>query len=426
MSFESLSALNKKILIVSNNPLSDMDSNGRTMKNFFSPADKENLAQIYLHGAVPDFSACSRFFRVSDGDVLRSFLQRKSAGREVLPSDEVRLNLEIVETKRRKKTPLKMLLRDFFWSQKAWRKKLKLWVDDVAPETVLLQAGDSPFMYRLATEIAKEKGIPLVIYNSEDYYFQTRNYTRARGFSSLLYPVFHKKLKEAVKSALAYAACSIYISEDLKATYDAEFAKPSEYIYTATEMRPCESSSEGNVFSYLGNFGYNRHEVLVKIANALAKINPSYKLDVYGKIPSKAVEKAFSACSAISYHGLVDYATVCRVMQGSTLLFHAENFKKRFRRAVRHGFSTKIADSLASGSCFVIFAPPELSCTKYLAANECACVITDEADLEAKLCEVIENADLRRTLVARAKLVAAENHNAEKNRAKMARILQEI
>ena len=60
--------LKKRLLLLANNPLSDSNSNGRTLKNFFSPEDREFLAQIYLQG-TPDLSACSRFFRVSDGEV---------------------------------------------------------------------------------------------------------------------------------------------------------------------------------------------------------------------------------------------------------------------------------------------------------------------------------------------------------------------
>ena len=72
--------LRKKILILANNPLSDTNSNGRTLKSFFSPEDAGQLAQIFISGA-PDFSACSRFFRVTDGEVLRAFIKRTPAGR---------------------------------------------------------------------------------------------------------------------------------------------------------------------------------------------------------------------------------------------------------------------------------------------------------------------------------------------------------
>ncbi len=416
----------KRLLILANNPLSDTNSNGRTLKNFFDPSDAASLAQIFISGKDPDFSACARFFRVSDGEVLRAFLKRRSAGRVLTLEDAAPTVGAAPAGKGRRKTPLTLLLRDFLWSRKRWRRAAEAWIDDLAPEAVLLQAGDSPFMYRWALDISKKRGVPLVIYNSEDYYFKDYDFTRSRGLSHLVYPLFRRRLKRAVREAVAHAATSIYISEDLAATYEKEFDAPSEYIYTATALAPATDNTTEGVFSYLGNLGIDRHKSLIKIAEALSHIDPTYKLDVYGKLPDEKVAADLEACPAISYRGLVDYTTVCRVMRESTLLFHAESFEDFYRKDIRHGFSTKIADSLASGSCFVIFAPAELSCTKYLAENGCACVITEESDLEPKLREVIESAALRTSLIERAKQVAEKNHNAEKNRAKMARILNEI
>lgn len=413
----------KRLLILANNPLSDSNSNGRTLKNFFSPEDREHLAQIYIQG-TPDFEACSRFFRVSDGEVLRAFFRRRPAGGEVTEAPDVSTAPQAAKAPR--KTPFTLLLRNFFWSRRGWRRTVSAWIDEVAPEAVLLQAGDSPFLYRWAVAIAREREIPLVIYNSEDYYFKRYDYTRSRGLAKLFYPIFSRCLRRAVREAMDAAAVSVYISEDLKNTYDREFGKPGEYIYTATEVIPqCGGRPEG-VFSYLGNLGVGRHKSLVKIAEALAKIDPTYRLDVYGKLPNEEVGRSFDACFALRYRGLVDYSTVRRVMGESTLLFHAESFEEFYCRDIRHGFSTKIADSLASGTPFVIFAPSELSCTKYLEEKACACVIENEADLEAKLREVIESRELRESLVERALAVAKENHNAEKNREKMARILDEL
>ena len=418
--------LTKRVLILANNPLSDGNSNGRTLKNFFDKSDKEQLAQIYIQGGDPDFEACDRFFAVSDGAVLRAFLKRTTAGHEVFPCETSTSFSNSAKGRKIKKTPLSALLRDFFWNRKGWRRAVNEWIDRFSPEAVLLQAGDSPFMYRWAVRIAEERNVPLVIYNSEDYYFKKFDFMRSRGIARIFFPAFRRKLRRAVRNAVESAAVSIYITEDLKNTYDAEFAKPSEYIYTATEVKPNVDARTEGVFSYLGNLGINRHKSLIKIAEALARIDSEYKLDIYGKCPNDEVQASFDACEAIRYHGLVEYSTVRRVMAESTLLFHAESFEPFYRKDIRHGFSTKIADSLASGSPFVLFAPPELSCTKYLRANACAYVIDNEVELEPKLREIIENSELRMAVTVRAVAVAAENHNAEKNRVKMAKILNEL
>ena len=417
--------LNRRILIISNNALSDSNSNGRTLKNFFDGNDKENLAQFYIQPDAPDFEACGSFFCATDGQVLRSFLKRKKAGGvvEKKENEQDKIASAVTKSKKAKKTPFTMLLRSFLWNRRKWREDFYIWVESFKPEMVLLQAGDSPFLYDLAVEIAKKYNAPLVIYNSEDYYFKNYNYLKRGGF---FYPAFRTILKKATKKAVNYASLSIYISEDLKNTYDEEFGKNSDYIYTSTEVEPCVKDSDEPVFSYLGNLGLNRHLGLIKIAKELNQINSEYKLDVYGKLPNEEVKKAFDSCNAINYKGLVSYDEVKKVIKNSMLVFHTESFESFYAKDICHGFSTKIADSLASGTCFVLFAPEHISCAKYVKEKDCAVLITDESELKDKLSEVISSKDKRSYYIEKAIEVAKENHNARKNREKFTALLNNL
>lgn len=416
--------LKKRVLIISNNALNKANSNGRTLMNLFCSEDSESLAQFFLQGE-PDFEACKNYFSASDSAVLKAVLKRRSAGRAVEKSEpQSQAMPESGKVKKKMpKNPLTMLIRNFFWSRKCWRKNFYNWVDGFKPECVLFQAGDAPFLYNISLEIARKYGVPLVIYNSEDYYFKDYNYFRDSGITGAFYPTFRSILKKAVKKALDYAAISVYISEDLKDTYDKEFGKNSVAIYTATEVEPAFAENKKPVFSYLGNLGVNRHIGLVKIAKALNKINPDYKLDVYGKISDDNIKQAFDACDALNYCGLVGYERVKEVIAESLLVFHTESTDPFYCRDIRHGFSTKIADSLASGTCFVIFAPEMLSCTRYIRQNECGCVITDEAELEAALKEIIGNRELREHYISNALKIVEKNHNLIKNRALMAELI---
>ncbi len=419
--------LNKKVLILSNNALNKTNSNGRTLLNFFGDDNVEKLAQFYLQSDSPDFNVCKNYFFASDSTVLKAVLKGKSAGR-VVEETELKNNVTIQGNKSVKvaRNPLTMLIRNFFWSRKCWRKDFYAWVSAFKPECVLLQAGDAPFLYNLALEIAKEHKIPMVIYNSEDYYFKDYNYFRNSGITGVFYPLFRSILKTAVKKAVEYASVSIYISDDLKNTYDKEFNWKSVAIYTATEVEPSFVTDKKPIFSYLGNLGIDRHLGLIKIAEALYKIDSNYKLDVYGKLPNENVGKAFENCKALNYCGLVSYDKVKEIISESMLVFHTESTDAFYCKDIRHGFSTKIADSLASGTCFVIFAPEMLSCTKYVKENNCGCVITNEAELEEKLSEVIQNRDLRETYINNALEIVEKNHNFEKNKARFAEIINNL
>ena len=71
-------------------------------------------------------------------------------------------------------------------------------------------------------------------------------------------------------------------------------------------------------------------------------------------------------------------------------------------------------------------AAEHISCAKYLKENECAMVITNESELTEKLSDVINNKDLRDRYIEKAIKVAEINHNADKNKEKFARLINQI
>lgn len=226
-----------------------------------------------------------------------------------------------------------------------------------------------------------------------------------------------------------HAACSVYNCEELQKAYDEYFKLPSKTIYTATEIKSNvvnshEMRHENNfICSYLGNLGLGRPESLCKIANELHNISNDYYLDIYGKIPNQNVLELFKQCSGIRYKGFVSYDRVKLIMQKSDLLVHAENFDPFYIRDLKYAFSTKIADSLASGCCFLLFAPEEFACTKYLKKYDSAFVVTKEEELGSTLKKIVTDESLRMRYIENAKKLAKKNHNIEVNKNKFHEIL---
>lgn len=419
--------INKKILIVSNNALSETNNNGRTMMKLLSPEDKEKIAQFYIRATVPSFDICDKYFFVSDIDLIKSVIKRRSAGRVMTRDDFV------VSEERRTdpinripRTAWMMLARNFLWKRKIWRKKFEAWVEDFGPECVILQAGDSPFMYDISVGIAKKHQIPLVIFNTEDYFFKKHNYFKKKLKSDFFYNIYKCVLSRSVRKAMNVAEISIYLHEQLEALYQKEFGKKSTYIYTTTDVPYMGDEGDKPIFSYAGNFGYKRYEVLTKVAKALHKIDPTYYLDVYGDLRRLPEQEAIYGCPEIRFHGKISYEQVKKVMSESMLLFHVENGEEYFRKEVENGMSTKLADTLACGRCLVVVAPESVFCAKYIQKNKCGCVITDEEMLETSLREIINNKEKRAQYIEAGQKVVAQNHCADKNRAKMESIINEL
>ena len=208
----------KRILILSNECLSTVTANGRTLSNFLIGYPKECLAQFSVQSVEPDFERCDNYFCVTDGEALQAFTKGKRVGKRIV-SQKKEPKSEGTSTNY-SRTALTMYLRDVVWSSKRWQKGgFTEFVEKFAPEVLLLQTGDCAFMFRLASKLAKKYKIPLVIFNSEGYYFKKHDYFRAKGFAHLIYPIFRRRFVKAFRKAMKVASCAVYNCEALRQDY---------------------------------------------------------------------------------------------------------------------------------------------------------------------------------------------------------------
>lgn len=406
-----------KVLVLANNAFSQTNSNGRTLGNFFMNWPKDKLAQFALLAEGVDASLCTNYFIVTDRQALQAFKTGKPAKNSypsvtstgTIPSPKI--------GKKIKRSPFTMLLRNLVWESNRWRgKEFNEWVNAFQPDLILLQAGDAPFMYDLAVSLAKERRVPLVIYNSECYYFKDFCYF-TNTHSAWLYPLFRYVFKRSFERAMRYLSAAIYATPDLEQIYAQHFKHRAISLLTATTIHPVSSAKPIHStpqIVYLGNLGLNRHKALIQIAQEVQKINPSWKVAIYGKIPPLA-EKELRTCSAIELKGFVSYEDVIRVQTGADLLLHAEYDDPFYTKDLRYAFSTKIADCLASGVPLLAYAPATLSCMRYLKQHQAAFLAHSTQELAEQLRAALLNPAQREKVLAQAKNLADTYHNMEKN-----------
>lgn len=415
-----------KVLVLSNNCFSKSDSNGRTLANFFKGWDKNNLAQFFIQKAEPDFEVCNNYYRITDQQVLSS-LKGKKCVNSCLAMDEKTGNDErITYASKRKRNAITMLLRNIVWNLGLWKNaSFYQWIEAFNPEIILLQAGDCAFFYKLARQLSNKYNIPLVIYNSEGYYFKKFDYFRADGFAHWAYPLFRMHFCHEFKKCMKVASHVIYICDTLEQAYQKEFDTPSTTLYTSTTIEPKvkKESSCNFVVSYLGNLGVGRHKPLIEIGSILYNISPDFVLNIYGKVPNEAIKKEFEDTKGISYHGVISYEKVIEVMHESNLLVHVESFDPFYQEDLKFAFSTKIADSLACGTCFLLYAPKGMACVQYLEENNAAYVVNTKEALREVL-ELLKNSLVERNkFLCNAQKLVEKNHNQIKNQEYFNKIL---
>lgn len=412
-----------KLLVLSNNSFSKQNSNGRTLGGLLKGWPKDKIAQFCISSDGADYEVCNNYYCVTDGDVLKSTLKFKPAERHVLdPEMHLDSNNTADGRVKHRKTSFKMLMRNAAWMLGFWRgNEFDKWVEEFAPEIILLQSGDSYFMHHLAIKLSKKTGARLAVFNTEGYYLLKEDYFKKDGeIGKLLFKLYSKVYGYYFRKFMRKCEKQIYCNNLLKEDYAKEFGEESIVIYTPSSLVfDAKEISSLPKFTYLGNMGFDRPKALIEFANMLGEIDSRYFLDVYGYAKDEDMVARLKACKSIKFHGAVSYERVKQIINESDFLIHVESQDVKWQEALRYGFSTKIADSISSGKVFVLYSSRDIACAQYLLDNGAGIFGEDLCELKKKITDVIASGFLRKELAERARAVSCENHNPQKNVIKM-------
>lgn len=409
----------QKILLFSHNGFSDENANGITMKNLLSAWSAEEKAEFYCGVEPPDFSAAYQYFRVTDVQAIKSFFGKQSQHmftyEEEQPSGHQKGGNSGAGPAARIPAWLKKYkynfvlkwIREYFWLLGPWgHSQFWKWLEWISPDVLVYMVGESIFMDHLVLRVCKKTEKPLVLYNGEGY--RIIDLDTRHGLERMYY----RKCKLLYRKLSRTASLSIYNCDTLKNHYDAAYPTTAKSIvaYNSAECftKPYKIG-KACVISYFGNLGVGRSRVLLQVADVLRKIDPSLCLDIYGNA-TEEWETAFRAHSNICYHGFISAQRLRVVIEKSDILVHVETFEEAYIPKLRYAFSTKIAQCLCAGRCFVSFAPEEMASSQYLKTVEGAVVVSTEEALITALQRLIADPIYRAECARKIHQSGQRNH----------------
>lgn len=416
-----------QVLVISNNSFSKSNSNGRTLGGLFTGWPQDKLAQFCISTDFPDYNVCNNYYCVSDFAALKATISLKPAVRNDLKSIEL-ISSSLIPANRIKRTSIKSIIRHVVWTIGAWKgKSFYRWIDNINPQIVVIQSGDTAFTHNIAIDIAKRYNAKLVFFNTEGIYFLRKNFLYKGFLDAIFFPIYKKIYNHAYERAMKYASYAVYLNDSLKVDNDALFHVPSIVIHNSSSLSPSNLSfnSESPKFTYLGNFGFDRFKALADVADVLQELNDSYYLDVYGKASSN-IEDFFKTTKGIRFHGYVSYEKVVDIIMHSEILIHAESQNETSQESLKYGFSTKIADCLSCGRPFVLYAAPELACSIYLRKTGAGWYVGSRNELRTTIRTILDNEKVRNENIKKSLQVAANNHSIKKNSARFQKLLLSI
>lgn len=406
-----------KILVISHNVFSVTENMGKTLVSYFKDFAQQDLAQFYIHSEVPTSPVCSNYYRVTDKEMIRSVFGRKTG--RIFTEKDVETGRATSRTdsgttaklyqKARKRTPIIYILRNLWWKLGHWNnKQLQGWLNGFNPDCVFFASGDYAFLYQIALKIAKSRNIPLYVCCVDDFYFNNKN------SGAFLGKWQHKRFMKSVQKTVRYATKLFCICSKMSQDYGRYFQKQCVTLPTAATFNSPISTGQNLQISYLGNLGYNRHLQLAEIGRALKGLNLGIRcIDVYSSESRPEILKHLTMQNGVRFHGAVSANQVQKIMAQSLAVVHTESFDPVIQRSVQYSVSTKIADSLMSGTCLFAYGPENIASMEYLLQNGAAVCAFSKSQLPQALTELLTNAGLRNSTVQNALTLAQKNHRQQ-------------
>ncbi len=393
----------KKILIISHNPLSQVNNNGKTLVSIFEGIPEDNIYQIYLNSDIPDHCGNFHYLQINEKQILRSIVKRKNlCCQEIKPNSE---NISVATIKVNSfGIHVKRLLREYIWKTNLWKARLGEWLSDKQIDVVFFMAGDGLFAYDVYSFVLEHLSCKGCLFFTDDYILGKSSYSPVAAYRQFL-------LKQKIRKTLAITKELYVISDEMKKAYFELFDIEGYVVRNFSVERKLESITEKTKDTpgcidiiYAGGLHYDRWKVLAEISNVLRRINDSGKVKCHLKIYS-AQRISDKIIGTLTLEGVSEFCgkasakEIADLYANADVLLHVESFEKKAIASTKYSFSTKIPEYLSAGKCILAVGPSEVASIKYLA--EFACVISDSAELFNVLTRFMNDDEYRKVVKAK-------------------------
>jgi glycosyltransferase involved in cell wall biosynthesis len=432
-----------RVLVVSHNPFSDVQNNGKTLQAFFEDWPRERLAQLYLTLDEPSFTNCDRFYRVTDLDVLKDLLPGRSGAagpvkrRDWEEDSQVKASLGRRPAYRaiRKlflaRPPAALLARSAVWKHaRQDDERFRAWLDEFDPQLVFFQSSSAVFAFDLVEEICGERKIPLVMETTDDYVTPGARWS---PFSR----TYYRQMKAAYARAVSRSYAVVAIGDAMAEEYAARFGGRWEVAMNSVESVPTTPPRPPDpkrplLLLFAGNLGLNRWRVLAAVGEALTLLaderGREARLDVYSiDAPEPDVLEQLTASKRVVFRGAADPESLRRHRTDADVLVHVESFDAKNRHITRLSVSTKIPEYMAADRVILAVGPDDVASIRYIADEDIGVVVTsqDARDIAAQLARVVADTDQQATLRARALELVAVRHSRRRTKKMIVRLATE-
>lgn len=394
--------MNKKnVLVISNNPLSNVQNNGKTLASLVNRFDPQHIYQIYFSSEYPDYNLAN-YLRINEQLLLKSIIHRNESWETVESIEHA--NVTYNPGSSFKKIELVRLLRELIWATKKWKnKKLVEWLQSFSPDYIVFLAGDTLFSYSICEYVSTFYSLKPIVMITDDYI--------CRKTYSIIANIRRRLILKKMRKMVLGSAKLITISDKMKAKYEKLFCTDSfvfRNVDDASYKLPAKHSNDclGERIIYAGGLHLNRWKTLAKCSEAIFEINKinctNFFIEIYTaqKVDGRIRKKIEKNGTAI-IKGAVPKEQLFELYNSSGCLLIVESFDKGSVYSTMYSFSTKISEYLSCGKCVIAIGPQNIGSMEYL--QDCAYTINGLKNLKDSLRIVLSNSELRKRIGEKCK-----------------------
>ena len=417
------------ILVITKSPWNNTNTVGNTLSNLFRGWDGAEFYNIYLREEVPNNDVCNNYYRITEKQLMKHFIQPSKIGQELSSNDfdELRTFSNYIDRQEKEKRMLDffrnnratvfLFFREVIWKIGRWNnKKLDAFLENNRFDCIFAFGADPIYLQNIVLYCAIRANARLFLYFVDDIYSNT-SYSPL----GLLYKC---TLRRAIKRTVVQATKIYGISKELCDEYEAIFNRKIELLhkccdFTNTVVRSIVSHPINIV--YAGNLYYGRKDILGALADEIEKINHSdtqIRLDIYTSATiTPEINEEFNRGASTRVLGTRTYEEIKGILSKADLVLHVESFDKKQILLTRLSFSTKITDCLQSGNGVMVIGPNNVASIRYLGSIPGAIVINSLDDIGQALDKIVADPRIIITSASRLNDYVKSNCNTNDVRA---------
>lgn len=393
-----------------------------TFSTLFSEYSSEHLANIYLREEIPDSECCGKYFQISEMRAIKSIFKRnESVGKEVYPTpkmDELEMksveqSREIYNKNRKKRSYLKLFVRELLWWCSKWKsKELEQFVEDFNPDVVIFGMEGYIHFNRICRYVINKSNARAIGYFWDDN-FTYKQMPFNVGYYILRY-FQRKSLKKTVKVCDKYWAITDKTKMEAEKFFkiDCEvLTKPIDFDED-TKWKTIQTNDPIQML-YTGNLLIGRFDTVRDIGEALNVVNADkvkIVLDVYTNSYIDD-EQMKTLSSYIRMRGSVSQEEVFKLQEKADILLFVEDYQGINSQKARLSFSTKLTDYFRTGKCIFAVGAENIAPMEYLKKEDAAICASTMREIEEKLYTLANNPKIVSTYGQKAYECGLRNHS---------------